>query len=291
MAHFDVRMQSERTTFPVKMYGGVPGRDGKSAYEVAKEEGFEGTKEEWLNSLKGDPGRTPQKGVDYMTPEDLAEIEENVLKSEPIEALQKAVADLQYVPIRLTGVYNNIGTVERGQEIKAIRISWALNKSPVRQTVAGLAVDAEAREYTLSLDEPLAWNANRSFEVTATDERELTAKASTGVTFLNGVYYGVLTDGEPIDSAAILGLTRSLQSGLGITFTATAGKGQRQAYACPSRYGPAAFIDAESKFPAGLSKAATVLFENASGYKENYDVYLAENAGLGKVTITVSKEV
>jgi hypothetical protein len=32
---------------------GVP---GKSAYEVAVEEGFEGSKEEWLESLKGDPG-------------------------------------------------------------------------------------------------------------------------------------------------------------------------------------------------------------------------------------------
>ncbi len=31
---------------------GAPGRDGKSAYEIAVEEGFVGTKTEWLNSLK-----------------------------------------------------------------------------------------------------------------------------------------------------------------------------------------------------------------------------------------------
>ena len=31
-------------------------KNGKSAYEVAKENGFEGTEEEWLNSLKGAPG-------------------------------------------------------------------------------------------------------------------------------------------------------------------------------------------------------------------------------------------
>ena len=56
---------------------------GQSAYEVAKENGFEGTEEEWLESLKGEPGKdgkdgepgkdgnpgkdgyTPIKGVDY----------------------------------------------------------------------------------------------------------------------------------------------------------------------------------------------------------------------------------
>jgi len=42
------------------------GRDGKSAYEVAVEEGFEGTVEEWLASLvgpKGNTGATPEIGV------------------------------------------------------------------------------------------------------------------------------------------------------------------------------------------------------------------------------------
>lgn len=35
---------------------GKPGENGKSAYEIAKENGFDGTEEEWLNSLKGAPG-------------------------------------------------------------------------------------------------------------------------------------------------------------------------------------------------------------------------------------------
>lgn len=35
---------------------GTPGKDGKSAYEIAVSKGFEGTEEEWLASLKGDPG-------------------------------------------------------------------------------------------------------------------------------------------------------------------------------------------------------------------------------------------
>lgn len=48
---------------------------GKSAYEVAVEEGFEGSVDEWLESLVGPKGDTPQKGVDYWNTSDKAEIE------------------------------------------------------------------------------------------------------------------------------------------------------------------------------------------------------------------------
>ena len=42
--------------------------NGKSAYELAVNNGFEGTEAEWLESLHGKPGKdgyTPQKGIDY----------------------------------------------------------------------------------------------------------------------------------------------------------------------------------------------------------------------------------
>ena len=39
--------------------------NGKSAYEIAVEEGFIGTIDEWLESLHGKDGYTPQKGIDY----------------------------------------------------------------------------------------------------------------------------------------------------------------------------------------------------------------------------------
>ena len=57
---------------------------GKSAYEIAVDNGFVGTETEWLESLKGEPGKdgapgadgyTPVKGTDYWTAEDKAEIQ------------------------------------------------------------------------------------------------------------------------------------------------------------------------------------------------------------------------
>ena len=44
--------------------GGGTGADGKSAYEIAVENGFEGTEEEWLASLKGEPGEPGADGKD-----------------------------------------------------------------------------------------------------------------------------------------------------------------------------------------------------------------------------------
>ena len=42
--------------------GDFDGRDGKSAYEIAVESGYQGTEEEWLESLKGDKGDTGEQG-------------------------------------------------------------------------------------------------------------------------------------------------------------------------------------------------------------------------------------
>lgn len=40
----------------VMLSGDIAGVEGKSAYEVAVDNGFEGSVEEWLASLKGEPG-------------------------------------------------------------------------------------------------------------------------------------------------------------------------------------------------------------------------------------------
>jgi hypothetical protein len=43
----------------------VPAIVGRSAYQTAVKNGFKGTESQWLASLKGEPGHTPVKGVDY----------------------------------------------------------------------------------------------------------------------------------------------------------------------------------------------------------------------------------
>jgi hypothetical protein len=56
---------SQGSTFPSQMSGGVliNGKDGKSAYQIAVDEGFKGTEAEWLASLKGEKGERGEQGV------------------------------------------------------------------------------------------------------------------------------------------------------------------------------------------------------------------------------------
>lgn len=60
------------------------GQNGKSAYEIAVEQGFEGTVDEWLKSLigaagaKGSDGKTPVRGTDYWTDADIQTIKDYV---------------------------------------------------------------------------------------------------------------------------------------------------------------------------------------------------------------------
>lgn len=48
--------------------GGGTGADGKSAYEVAAANGFEGSVAEWLDSLQGEPGPQGESAVSAITP-------------------------------------------------------------------------------------------------------------------------------------------------------------------------------------------------------------------------------
>ena len=45
---------------------GDPGENGKSAYEIAVLNGFEGTESDWLESIKGAPGKDGADGI-YVT--------------------------------------------------------------------------------------------------------------------------------------------------------------------------------------------------------------------------------
>lgn len=91
----DVKEISDKVLEQVE--AGTKGEDGKSAYQIAVDEGFEGSEADWLASLKGTDGRngidgingtngkdgtngadgkTPVKGVDYFTAAEIEAIEQ-----------------------------------------------------------------------------------------------------------------------------------------------------------------------------------------------------------------------
>lgn len=85
-----------------KVQVGAKGEDGKSAYQLAVEAGYEGSEADWLASLKG---KTPVKGVDYFTTAEINEIEEGAAAKVDLSNYAKT-ADLSTVAT--SGSYNDL---------------------------------------------------------------------------------------------------------------------------------------------------------------------------------------
>lgn len=103
---------------------------GDSAYQVAVNNGFIGTEEEWLASLKGDRGETgkqgekgdnPIRGTDYWTEEDKEEVKGFV---------DNSVADLETVLQNILTAIQEGGTTSNTiSEIEQLIVSYFENKT------------------------------------------------------------------------------------------------------------------------------------------------------------------
>lgn len=238
-----------------------------------------------FNGKDGVDGYTPVCGKDYWTEADKQDMTAAVLGlvNEDLDEIRSEIADMKYVPIDITKISNNVGTVEKGVTVNEMTVSWTLNKAPVSQTLAGEAVDASVRSKTVNME------GKTSVSLSVTDERGSKDSASTGYNSYNGVYYGVMADGTTIDSDAILALTKKIQSGRGVTFTVNFGTGARIAFAIPTDYGSPIFKDAATGFGVDMTLVKeNFSFTNAHGYTTNYNVWLSTNILKNSLTVVVS---
>lgn len=207
--------------------------------------------------------------------------------TETVEAIK---ADLNYKEITINSFTNSIaGTYEIGKYFEKVSLSWSLSKTPVSQTITTKDSSQTSTEdvdprFTTSMYNNQYVHTNTTYTLKVTDERGATATKETSVTFVNGVYYGALDYGASIDSAVILGLTRKLQSGRSVSFTA--GGGKRPTYALPTRYGTPTFKI--GGFDYEWEKVKTFDFTNSSGYTESYDVWMHSQNVTDSVTVNVT---
>ena len=277
------------------VYSGDPREHGwyLSAYALAVSRGFEGTLDEWLQSLVGPPGPPgPEGPVGELL--DVTEADNGAVMRviggawavdqtlpQQVKELSDAVAQLQYVPIAFESMACEPSVAEIGSSVSGILVAWVLNKDAVAQAFNGAAIDATVREYEV----PVAIEADTNFMVTATDEAGKEVSKSVGITFYNGVYCGVIADGATVDRSAMMKLTRKLQGGRALTFTANAAAGQKLCYACPTRYGTPTINIGGFDY---VWDKTTFQFINSSGYPESYDVWTSPQTGLGETTVKVS---
>ena len=214
-----------------------------------------------------------------------------------------------YKDIAVNSLTLNKDTVyEIGSTVTGLDTVWVLNKTPAEQTItvsgatgsedtviiAGIGADVRSTT-ALTGSAATQWNGVKTQEktsgtltvaLTVKDNRGAAASKTASIHWFNGVYTGSAEAPTTIDSAFILTLTKSLQSGKGKTFTVNAATVQYIWYACPVRYGTPNFN--VGGFDGGFSLTATFDFTNSSGYTEEYQVWRSDNAGLGGTTVKVS---
>lgn len=147
---------------------------------------------------------------------------------------KKKIEDLAYVPMAIASFTNNVNVAEMGSTVERVTFNWSLNKSPKSQKVDSQVVEASLRTLVLTGQQI---KTDKTFTLSATDERDKTVTKTTTIRFYNGVYWGIGNAGQEVDSAFILSLSKGLQASKGKTFTVNAGENEHIFYAVPSRYG------------------------------------------------------
>ena len=123
------------------------GPEGKSAYEVAVEEGYTGTEEQWLASLKGDTGETPDITIGTVTTVEPGEPAAASMSGTP----EAPVLNLS-IPKGLVGATPNftVGTVTTGEP-----------GTPVVVTITGTA---EAPVLNITIPQGMQGNTGSSVD-------------------------------------------------------------------------------------------------------------------------------
>lgn len=218
---------------------------------------------------------------------------ENAQQGNIIARHEADIADLKYVPMDITSISDTVGTIPAGTILKALTISWTVNKAPVSQSISsGQELTPEQRSITLGEDDLVNVRAEKafthSFTITATDERGKSDKATASVVFQNYVWYGSAPIPAAIDSAFVRGLPKKVMTDTRKrSFAMSDAEGYYTWYVCPVRLGACAFKT--NGFDGGLSLAVAepVLIENELGYAENCYVYRSDYDGQTGVNVEV----
>ena len=199
-----------------------------------------------------------------------------------IENVNEKLSNHLYEKIAITNFSNNIGVAEIGSVVNTVMLNWSVNKTPISQSIDGISVDVNSNGYVFN---DLDLKSNKTFTLVVTDEQNATASKSVSITFLNGIYYGVLSSDAELNSETICSLTKKLQSSKSTQFTVSANNNEHIVYALPSKYGTPVFN--VGGFDGGFHKKSTIEFTNSSGHKGLYDIWMSDNVGLGQLTVNV----
>lgn len=200
---------------------------------------------------------------------------------------KQMIDDLSYVKIAINSLTATNSSNEIGSTVAATDVAWTLNKEPKTQKIK---FSSEAEETLETSDRSKSYTgknitSNSIIKLTVTDERDASVSKQVTIQFQPKVYYGVSADPAALESDAINALTGALASSKARTFSANAGEGEYIVYIIPSSFGTPTFN--VGGFDGGFKKTKTIEHTNASGYKQNYDIWQSVQPNLGSTSVTV----
>lgn len=200
---------------------------------------------------------------------------------------KQMIDDLSYVKIAINSLTATNSSNEIGSTVAATDVAWTLNKEPKTQKIK---FSSEAEETLETSDRSKSYTgknitSNSIIKLTVTDERDASVSKQVTIQFQPKVYYGVSADPAALESDAINALTGALASSKARTFSANAGEGEYIVYIIPSSFGTPTFN--VGGFDGGFKKTKTIEHTNASGYKQNYDIWQSVQPSLGSTSVTV----
>lgn len=199
------------------------------------------------------------------------------------KTVQQALDDLNYKPISIDSFTNTVNTAEKGSTVDAVTLNWTLNKTPTALTLDGNPIDVQLLKQDLT---KLGLKANKTWTLSATDDRKASSTKTTSVSFLNGVYYGLGDVGaDGVTNEFIQGLTKILSGNAKREYNLTVDAGKYAYIAYPDSFGDV--TPNIGGFDGGMGVIKTFDYTNPSGFTEPYRVLRTTNAGLGKVTIVL----
>lgn len=108
---------------------------GFSAYEIAVSEGFIGSELDWLETLKGENGHTPQKGVDYFTAAEVADIAAEAAGLVPLPDVSGQISEHD----GSRGAHSDIRETIASEQRRAERAEQTLSESIDKAAAAALS--------------------------------------------------------------------------------------------------------------------------------------------------------
>lgn len=200
---------------------------------------------------------------------------------------KQMIEDLNYKKIAINTMTATNSSNEIGATVTGTNVAWTLSKDPKtikikfgNEAEESLETTARSKSYTGK-----SITTNTTIMLTVTDERDAVVTKSVTIGFQPKVYWGT-SDQTEFDSEDILALASSaLASSRARTLSVNAAEGEYIVYAIPSSFGTPTFN--VGGFDGGFIKTGTVEHTNASGHKQNYDVWRSVNAGLGQTSVAV----